>query len=379
MQKPEVVAVQKIFERMKSFNTGRGLFEEMSEMGHEEVVYCYDKPTGLKAIIAIHNTVLGPALGGTRMWDYQSEGEALIDALRLARGMTLKAALSGLDLGGGKAVIMGDASSMKTEALMRRFGRFVDSLGGKYVTAEDVNMTEEDMENIAKETKYVTGQSENAGGAGDPSPHTAYGVYQGMRAACKKAYGDDRLEGKKILVQGVGHVGTYLLEYLKKEGAELYVTDLFEEKVRTAVDRFGAVPVKPGDAYELEMDIYSPCGLGAVLNDETIPKLKCRVIAGAANNQLLDDKLHGRMLLEYGILYAPDFLVNAGGLINVGLEYLGIWEPGVVRQKVERIYDTTIEILNQSQEKNISTQEAAIEAAMWRIEKAKNPKAAFRN
>ncbi len=361
---------------MENFNSDPGVFDEMSEKGHEEVVFCYDGQTGLKSIIAIHNTVLGPALGGTRMWNYRSERDALIDALRLARGMTLKAAVSGLDLGGGKAVIIGDASAIKTEALMRRFGKFVDSLAGKYVTAEDVNMTERDMENIAKETKYVTGQSENAGGAGDPSPHTAYGVYQGMRAACKRAFGDTSLEGKKILVQGVGHVGTYLLDYLKKEGAVIYVSDLFKEKVRLAVERFGAVAVDTEGVYDMEMDIYSPCGLGATLNDDTIPKLKCRVIAGAANNQLLDDKAHARMLLDRGIVYAPDFVVNAGGLINVGIEYLGGWDRDLVKRKVEKIYDTTIDILNKSEEKNISTQEAAIEVAMERIEDAKQMKIA---
>jgi len=358
--------------KIRNLTMKSDLFDAMSHQDHEQVVYCYDKPTGLKAIIAVHNTVLGPALGGTRMWNYNTEGEALTDALRLSRGMTLKAAISDMDLGGGKAVIMGDASSIKTEALMRRFGQFVNTLGGKYVTAEDVNMSEGDMENIAKETKYVTGLSEGAGGGGDPSPYTAYGVYQGMRAACKKAYGDVNLEGKKIVVQGVGHVGMYLLEHLKKESAIIYVSDLSDQKVKMAAEKFGAIVVNPNDIYDLEMDIYSPCALGATLNDDSIPRLKCRVIAGGANNQLMEDGKHGRMLKERGIVLAPDFLINAGGLINVGVDYLGRWDRELVNKKVEKIFDTTIDILNISESDNISTQEAAINVAMQRIVDARH-------
>lgn len=349
-----------------------GLFEVMAKFDHEQVVYCYDKPTGLKAIIAVHNTVLGPALGGTRMWNYITEEEALTDALRLSRGMTLKAAISNMDLGGGKAVIIGDASTIKTEALMRKFGQFVDTLGGRYVTAEDVNMSETDMENIAKETKYVTGLSEEAGGSGDPSPYTAYGAYQGMKAACKKAYGDTNLEGKKVVVQGVGHVGMYLLEYLKKEKAIIYVSDLSDKKVKIASEKFETRIVNPEAIYDMEMDIYSPCALGATLNDDTIPQLKCKVIAGAANNQLMEDKKHGRMIMERGIVLAPDFLINAGGLINVGFDYLGNWSRELVNKKVENIYDTTLDILNISESDQISTQEAAISKAMQKIADTKH-------
>lgn len=354
-----------------TFKTETGLFDTMSQMGHEEVVYRFDKSTGLRAIIAIHNTVLGPALGGTRMWDYSSEREALTDALRLAKGMTLKAAISHMDLGGGKAVIIGDASAIKTEALMRRFGQLVESLGGRYVTAEDVNMSEKDMENIAKETKYVTGLSEGAGGGGDPSPYTAYGVFQGMKAACKKAYGNIHLEGKRIVVQGVGHVGSYLVQYLKKENAEIFVSDLSEKKAQMAAELYGAKVISPEAVYEMEMDIYSPCALGSTLNDDTIPKLKCRVVAGGANNQLLDDGEHGRMLLERAIVYAPDFLINAGGLINVGMDYLGKWDRDLVERKVEKIFDTTLEIINKAEAENISTQKAAIEVALQRIAEAR--------
>src|SRR5688572_25091889 len=274
-----------------------GLFGTLTQLGHEQVVFCHDEPTGLKAIIAIHNTVLGPALGGTRMWNYATEQEALTDVLRLSRGMTFKASISGINLGGGKAVIIGDAKSLKTEAFLRRFGKFVNSLNGKYITAEDVNMKTSDMEYIHMETDHVTGLPESMGGGGDPSPVTAFGVYMGMKAAVKKAYGHDSLTGKKIGVQGIGQVGMHLVEFLVKENADVYVTDIAENKVKELVKQLGVKAVGQDAIYDLDMDIYAPCALGATLRDETIARLKCNVIAGAANNQLLDETRHGYMLV----------------------------------------------------------------------------------
>jgi leucine dehydrogenase len=345
-----------------------GVFGTLAQLGHEQVVFCHDEATGLKAIIGIHNTTLGPALGGTRMWNYATEQEAVTDVLRLSRGMTFKAAISGLNLGGGKAVIIGDAKTMKTEAFLRRFGKFVNSLNGKYITAEDVNMKTADMEYIAMETKHVTGLPESMGGGGDPSPVTAYGVYLGMKATAKKVYGSDSLTGKKVGVQGVGQVGMHLVEYLVKENAEVFITDLFEDKVKTVAQQFGVKTVGQDAIYDLDMDIYSPCALGATLNDTTIPRLKCKVIAGAANNQLKDEVKHGYMLIDRGITYAPDFLINAGGLINVYNEFLGGYNRKRVFEQADRIYDTCLNILNLAEKEKINTQEAAIQMAETRIE-----------
>jgi leucine dehydrogenase len=344
-----------------------GVFSAVSELGHEQVVYCHDEATGLKAIIAIHNTTLGPALGGTRMWNYSSEQEALTDVLRLSRGMTFKAAISGLNLGGGKAVIIGDAQKMKSEAFLRRFGKFVNSLGGKYYTAEDVNMKTRDMEYMAMETKYVTGLPEAMGGGGDPSPLTAFGVYLGMKATARKVFGSDSLEGKRVGVQGVGQVGMHLIEHLVKEKASVFVADLSEEKVAAVAKQFGAIPVPQDEIYDLEMDIYAPCALGATLNDYTIPRLTCAMVAGAANNQLKEEVKHGYMLMDRNIAYAPDFLINAGGLINVYNEYLGNYNRSRAYQQAEKIYDTCLTILNLAEKEKISSQEAAIHLAEKRI------------
>lgn len=344
-----------------------GLFGKLSQLGHEQVVFCHDEATGLKAIIAIHNTVLGPALGGTRMWNYATEQEALTDVLRLSRGMTFKASISGLNLGGGKAVIIGDAKTMKSEAFMRRFGKFVDSLNGKYITAEDVNMKTADMEYIGMETKHVTGLPESLHGGGDPSPVTAYGVYLGMKAAAKKAYGNDSLTGKTIGVQGIGQVGTYLVEHLVKENANVYITDIAEDKVKALAQRLGVKTVAQDKIYDLDMDIYAPCALGATLNDDTIPRLNCRVVAGAANNQLKDEVKHGYMLIDKGITYAPDFLINAGGLINVYNEFLGNYNRARVFEQAEGIYTTCMNIFKLAEQEKINTQEAAIKLAEKRI------------
>ncbi len=344
-----------------------GIFGTLTQLGHEQVVFCHDEPTGLKAIIAIHNTVLGPALGGTRMWNYATEQEAITDVLRLSRGMTFKAAISGINLGGGKAVIIGDAKTMKTEAFLRRFGKFVNSLNGKYITAEDVNMKTVDMEYINMETKHVTGLPESMGGGGDPSPVTAYGVYMGMKATARKVFGSDSLAGKKVAVQGVGQVGMHLVEYLVKEKAEVCITDLFEDKVKTIAQQFGVKAVSQDAIYDVDMDIYAPCALGATINDETIDRLKCSIIAGAANNQLKDETKHGYKLIDRSITYAPDFLINAGGLINVYNEYQGNYNRKRVFEHAEKIYSTCLNILNYAEEQKISTQEAAIKLAERRI------------
>lgn len=352
------------------------IFGQIAEHQHEQVVYCHDHETGLRAIIGIHNTVLGPALGGTRMWHYASDQEALHDVLRLSRGMTYKAAISGLNLGGGKAVIIGDVKTLKTEALLRKFGRFVKNLNGKYITAEDVNMTTKDMEYIRMETKHVAGLPESMGGSGDPSPVTAYGVYMGMKAAAKKAYGSDSLAGKRIGVQGVGHVGTYLLEHLQKEGAKLIVTDYYEDRALDAANRFGAQMVGLNDIYDQDLDIYSPCALGATLNDDTIARLKCQVVAGSANNQLKNEDEHGPELVRHGIIYAPDFLINAGGLINVYSEITGASRQGALTQ-TEKIYDYTLQVLEKAEQEHTHPQAAATRQAQERIAAVGRVKATY--
>ena len=347
------------------------VFGQISFDGHEQIVFCNDEDTGLKAIIGIHNTVLGPALGGTRMWAYKSEWHALNDALRLSRGMTFKSAITGLNLGGGKAVIIGDAKTQKNDDLMRRFGQFVDSLSGKYITAEDVGMETRDMDVIREVTPYVTGISESKGGAGNPSPITAYGVYMGMKAAAKYQFGTDNLEGKKILVQGVGHVGETLVKHITDEGAKVIVNDINEVRLEELSKKYGANVVLGNDIYGLDVDIYAPCALGATINDDTIGQLKAKVIAGAANNQLADEVKHGRLLKEKGIAYAPDFLINAGGIINVYAELEGYGRDEIIR-KTENIYNTTLDIFNLSEKENITTYRAAFNIAQNRIDARKN-------
>ncbi|MCC5919486.1 MAG: leucine dehydrogenase [Cyclobacteriaceae bacterium] len=344
------------------------VYEEIEKMGHEQLVICHDSATGLKAIIGIHNTVLGPALGGTRLWNYKNDQEAITDVLRLSRGMTFKNAISGLNIGGGKAVIIGDAKTVKSEALLRRFGKFVESLNGKYITAEDVNMRTEDMEFIAMETRHVTGLSEERGGGGDPSPVTAYSTYMGMKAAAQKAYGSESLTGKVVAVQGVGQVGKHLVEFLSKENAEIYVTDISEERIAHVVEEYGAKAVTMDEIYDLDVDIYAPCALGATINDDTLSRLKCDIIAGAANNQLKDEEKHGKLLLKKGVVYAPDFVINAGGVMNVCAEYMGGYNREATYRQAEKIFDTCLEILNKAEIEKIPTQEAAIKIAMKRIQ-----------
>ena len=351
--------------------TTLGVLDRMEVSDHEEVLFCHDRATGLKAIIAVHDTTLGPALGGTRMWPYANEAEALHDVIRLSRGMTYKSALAGLDLGGGKAVIIGDARTQKTEAMFRRFGRFVHSLNGRYITAEDVGMSTTEMVNIRKETPYVAGLPEEMGGSGDPSPVTAYGVFCGMKAAAKTAYGNDNLSGRKVAIQGAGNVGRYLTEHLIKEGATVYLTDIHEDKLAAIkADQPAVHLVKPDSIYGLDVDIYSPCALGATVNDETLAQFKCSVIAGAANNQLADEKKHGKAVMEKGILYAPDFLINAGGIINCSWERRGYNRKAALNQ-TENIYNTALAIFKRSQEEKIPTYLAANEAAEARVRSMK--------
>ncbi len=344
----------------------QSVFDQIEELEHEQVVLCHDKHTGLNAIIAIHDTTLGPALGGTRMWNYATKAAGITDALRLSRGMTYKAAISGLNLGGGKAVIIGNPAT-KSEALWRRYGKFVNSLGGKYITAEDVNTSTKDMEYIHMETKHVTGIPKYMGGSGDPSPFTAYGTFVGIKSCANRQWGSDSLSGKKILVQGVGHVGQYLVEHLTKAGAEVLISDIDEKKLKETVDNHGAKVIDPNEIFDIEYDIYAPCALGATINDESIPKLKCEIIAGAANNQLKDEEVHGKAIREKGILYAPDFLINAGGLMNVGAEAYSVYNEDKVTADVEEIYNRMHLIFDKANAENLTNQAAAIKMAEERI------------
>lgn len=340
------------------------IISQMTTYNHEQLVFCQDNATGLKAIIAVHNTVLGPALGGTRMWMYNNETEALNDVLRLSRGMTYKNSLAGLNLGGGKAVIIGDARTQKNEALFRRFGKFVNGLAGKYITAEDVGISPQDMTWVNMETNHVAGLP---GKSGDPSPVTAYGVYVGMKASAKQQFGSDSLAGKKIAVQGVGHVGQYLVEHLTKEGAEVYISDIHEATLQNIATKFGAKVVGLDEIYDLDMDIYAPCALGATINDDTLSRLKCSIIAGAANNQLKDEAIHGVEVMKKGIIYTPDFMLNAGGVINCYAEVKELSAKWAM-DKAEEIYKTTTTIVARSKKENIPTYAIANQMAEERIE-----------
>lgn len=337
---------------------------QMSKYNHEQLLFCNDNATGLKAIIAVHNTVLGPALGGTRMWAYSNEMEALNDVLRLSRGMTYKNSISGLNLGGGKAVIIGDARSMKSEALFRRFGKFVNSLGGKYITAEDVGISPIDMSWVSMETDHVVGLP---GKSGDPSPVTAHGTYVGMKACANIRFGSDSLTGKKVAVQGVGHVGEYLVEALAKENAEIYISDIHEPTLKRVAEKYGAHVVGLDEIYDVDMDIYAPCALGATVNDDTLSRLKCSIIAGAANNQLKNEEIHGRAVMDKGIIYAPDFALNAGGVINCYSEVEGLAASWAMN-KAEEIYATITNIVKRSQGENVPTYQIANRMAEERIE-----------
>ena len=342
------------------------VFGQMSFDNHEQIVFCNDKDTGLKAIIGIHSTILGPALGGTRMWNYSNEWEALNDVLRLSRGMTYKSAITGLNLGGGKAVIIGDSKQDKTPELIAKFGQYVGSLSGKYITAEDVGTTTADMDLIKLQTPHVTGVSIEKGGSGNPSPVTAYGVYMGMKAAAKYKFGTDVLDGKKVLVQGIGHVGETLVDYLTKEGAKVIIADINEGRLEEIGKKYGAQIYVGENLYAADVDIYAPCALGATINDDTIYKINAKVIAGAANNQLANENIHGGILRERNIAYAPDFLINAGGIINVYAEIIG-YNTDEAMRRTENIYNTTLEIFAFADANNLTTHQAALQIAQNRI------------
>lgn len=344
------------------------IFTQVESMGHEQLLFCNDNETGLRAIIGVHNSVLGPALGGLRFWKYNNENEAIFDVLRLSRGMTFKASISGLNLGGGKAVIIGDPNILKNEYLLRRFGKFVENLNGKYITAEDVGVDERDMEHIHKHTRHVAGLPAHLGGSGDPSPFTAYGVYLGMKAALKFQTGSESLENKKIVVQGVGKVGGYLVERLRKENATVYIYDINDKNIARIAGSTGAIPIKESEIFEIDADIYSPCALGATITPETISKFKFSLVAGGANNQLLDEARDGQALVEKGILYAPDFLINAGGLINVYTELEG-YNADRATAKTEEIYQTTLMVLKKASTEHITPQAAAIQVAQERVDR----------
>lgn len=336
---------------------------------HEQVVFCRDPKSGLSAIISIHSTALGPAVGGCRMWEYNSDEGALIDALRLSRGMSYKNALAGLKMGGGKSVIIGNSKTMKSDALFEAFGSFINNLNGQYFTAEDVGINPSDMAIVHRKTDYVLGLE---GRSGDPSPVTAYGVYKGMKAAVKHRLGRDSLEGIKVAVQGTGHVGYYLCEHLKSEGAELFVTDINKESVERVVDNLGATAVDINEIYSQDVDVYAPCALGATINDVTIPQLKCSIVAGAANNQLAEDR-HGDQLKEKGILYTPDYVINAGGIINVSFEQNGgVYSKQKALDKVDDIYGTLLEIFEVATREEKTTNVVADEIARKLISQARS-------
>jgi len=338
--------------------------------GHEQVVYLHDKETGLKAFIAVHDTSLGPSAGGCRMWNYDNELDALNDALRLSRGMSYKNAVAGLKLGGGKAVIMGNSRTDKTEELFLALGRMIEGLGGKYISAEDVGISVDDMEIVAKETKYVAGLNKGEHASGDPSPFTATGVYLGIKAAVKHKLGRDTVEGLTVAVQGVGHVGYYLCRHLFEAGAKLIVSDINQEALDRVKAEFNATIVGLDDIISVEADVLAPCALGAIINDESINTLKTTIIAGAANNQLARDD-HGQALMDLGILYAPDYVINAGGIINVAAETRGQYDTDWVTAKVDKIYDNLSLIFERSISENRPTNHIADELANEIIDRAR--------
>jgi len=340
------------------------LFELLASHGHEQVIFTHEPSCGYRGIIAVHDTTLGPALGGCRYWDYDSDLEALVDVLRLSRGMTYKAAIAGLNLGGGKSVIIGDHDRPDREMVFRAHGRAVESQGGRYITAEDVGTSVEDMDYVQMETDFVVGI---AGRSGDPSPVTAYGVYRGIKACAGRVYGSDDLAGRRVAVQGVGHVGYHLCSNLHGDGASLVVTDIDEGKVERVVEEFGAEPVGSDEIYDVEADVFAPCALGAVLNDETIPRLQVDIVAGAANNQLGNEQ-HDDMLADRGILYAPDYVINAGGLINVYSELVS-WSLERSKRKAGEIYHTLGRIFELARQNGLTSAEAADKLARRRVER----------
>lgn len=341
------------------------IIEHNTGTEHERVVGCHDEASGYRGIIAIHSTRLGPALGGARFWNYASEADALTDVLRLSRGMTYKNALAGLPFGGGKSIIIGNNRTTRREELFRSHGRFVETLGGSYITAEDVGTSTADMEYVRLETEHVGGLADRSG---DPSPVTARGVFRAMQAAARHRWGTDDVAGRRVALQGCGHVGYFLAKELHEAGAKLIVTDVDGERVERVADECGAERVRPEEIYAVEADIFAPCALGGILNDETIPQLKVGIVSGAANNQLLDAR-HGEALAARNILYAPDYAANAGGVINGCIELLG-WAQAESRAKVEAIYDTLLEIFRLAKDGGIPTYKAADRLAEARLQHA---------
>lgn len=330
--------------------------------GHEQLSFFHDKESGLKAFIAVHDTSLGPAAGGCRMWNYENEMDALNDALRLSRGMSYKNAMAGLPLGGGKAVIMANSKTDKSDALFKAFGRSIDSLNGAYITAEDVGVTTQDMQIVATETKFVAGLPEGEHASGDPSPFTARGIYNGIKACVKYKLGKDSLDGLTVAVQGVGHVGRYLCEHLHGDGVKLLVSDIVQENLDVAVEKFGATIVAPDEILAVDADVFSPCALGAILNNDTIPQLNVPIVAGGANNQLANDS-DGLSMMERGILFAPDYVINAGGIINVCGETTGDYDLNWVNKKVDNIYSTLTHIFERADAESRPTNIVADEMA----------------
>jgi leucine dehydrogenase len=336
---------------------------------HEQVVICHEPEAGLRALIAVHDTTLGPALGGIRMWTYDSDEAALTDVLRLSRGMTYKNSAAGLPLGGGKTVVIGDPRTQKSDLLFRALGRFVESLGGRYLAAEDVGTSTADAEIVATETRHITGLPVEKGGSGDPSPMTAWGVFCGMRAAIEEAGIGESFEGVRVAVQGAGHVGGGVVRHLLEAGAHVTVADLYADRIEPLV----ALGAEAGDrrtVHAVECDVYSPCALGAVIRPETVAELRCRVVAGAANNQLLDDAM-GDALHSRGILYAPDFVINAGGVINIGEELGQPYDADRARTSVERIADTLRTVFARAKADGVPTHIAADRLAEERIAEAR--------
>ena len=338
------------------------IFDTIASMGHEQIVLAHDPAAGYRGIIAIHSTILGPALGGTRFWSYGTDEEAIVDALRLARGMTYKNAVAGLNLGGGKSVIVGDNKTKSRELLFRAHGRFVESLGGRYITAEDVGTSTGDMDYVHMETKNVTGL---AGRSGDPSPVTAHGVFRAIQASAKERWGKEDVANRTVAVQGCGHVGYFLAKELHESGAKLVVTDIDAERVKRVVSEFGARAVAPEEIYGVTAEIFAPCALGAIINDKTIPQLKVEIVSGAANNQLLEER-HGDELERKGILYAPDYVANAGGVINVYSELAG-WTSARAFRKADEIYDTVLRVFSIAKQDGVPTYQAADRLAEQRI------------
>lgn len=340
---------------------------------HEQVAFFSDSTAGLKAIIAVHNTNRGPSLGGCRMWPYPSDEEALRDVLRLSRGMTYKCAVSNLPLGGGKSVIIGNPRADKTDALLRAMGRAVHRMGGRYIAAEDSGTSVADMMVMREETPHVSGILEKQTGeggkrSGDPSPATAHGTFVGIRAAAKCGLDRDDLSGLRVAIQGVGSVGYRLARMLHEAGAQLWVTDIYEDQVKRAVDEFGATAVAADDIYGLDVDVFAPCALGAIINDATLPQIRARIVAGASNNQLSENR-HGAELMERGILYAPDYVINAGGIIDVSYEYGGHFDRDAMVKHVEGIYDTLMEIFQRARDDGLPTNMVADQVAEERFKK----------